>query len=262
MAVSRIRNAGGCARALTCAAWGIVLLVTGMPALAADPPDVRPLHARYDALLSAYVQGTAVDYAAWAADSADVVALASYVEGLARLDPSGWPEADALSYWINLYNAVTLRLILEHHPLDSIKDLGGFLKTSPWKRKLVTVGGRSLTLDDIENDVIRATFDEPRIHFALNCASVGCPPLQPWAYVPDRLDEQLDAACEFALSREGWVHVSGDTVRLTKIFDWYEADFASAGGVLAFVNRFRADPIPVDADVAYLPYDWSLNGVR
>ncbi len=144
---------------------------------------------------------------------------------------------------------------------DSIKDIGGFMKKSPWKRELVTVAGRKLTLNNIENDIIRPDFGDARIHFALNCASIGCPPLSDEAYAADRLSEQLDAACRVALNRDQWVQVDENKLKLTKIFDWYGGDFEKDGGsVLDFVRRYRTETIPEgNLEIDFMSYDWSLN---
>ncbi len=230
-------------------------------ATAATPDQAGPLHADFSRLLGTYVKGNLVDYPAWTAHADDAAALGCYVDQLAILDPAEWPADDALAYWINLYNAVTLRLILDNYPLDSIKDLGGFMKKSPWKRELVTVGEQDLTLNNIENDIIRPGFGDPRIHFALNCASVGCPPLNHEAFVPDRISEQLDAACKLAMNHDQWVRVTGNKLELTKIFDWYGEDFTADGGsVLDFIKRYRTGSWPADEPkISFMSYDWSLN---
>ncbi len=234
------------------------LVILGAVPAAAQSPD---LHAEFNRLLGTYVQQNLVNYAGWSAHAEDKAALDTYVATLAGQDPTEWPRDEALAYWINLYNAVTLKLILDNYPLDSIKDLGGFMKTSPWKRKLITVAGRELTLNNIENDVIRPTFGDPRIHFALNCASVGCPPLANEAYAAARLSDQLDAACRLALNRDQWVSVDGDKLMLTKIFDWYGQDFQTDGStVLDFIKQYRTQPIPAgEPKIGYMAYDWSLN---
>ena len=234
--------------------------ITGI-STAEHPVQDQPLHADFSRLLETYVQDHLVKYSAWKANAQDVAALGHYVDQLAAMDPAGWEDADALAYWINLYNAVTLRLILDNYPLESIKDLGGFLKSSPWKKELVTVGGRALTLNGIENDIIRPEFGDPRIHFALNCASVGCPPLGQEAYFPDRLSEQLDAACSWAMNHDQWVRQDGDKLLLTKIFDWYGKDFTADGAsVLEFIKRYRTEFVPEgEPKIDFMPYDWSLN---
>jgi len=219
------------------------------------------LHHGYDVLLQKYVVGLGVDYAGWVANRQDVSALRQYVTELTALDPATWNPNEQLAYWLNLYNAVTVRLILDNYPLESIKDLGGFLKKSPWKRELVSVAGRDLSLNDIENEIIRPTFQDPRIHFALNCASVGCPPLKAGAYFPATLSEHLDAACRRALNEEQWVRVENNQVFLTKIFEWYADDFKQDGGsILGFISGYRdTDLVEGEFEVKIMDYDWSLN---
>ncbi|KAA3660845.1 MAG: DUF547 domain-containing protein, partial [Calditrichaeota bacterium] len=140
------------------------------------------IHASYDMLLKKYVAEDGVRYEQFHATKSDVKALNKYVKSLENLNPRNMQKAEALAYWINLYNATTLKLILDNYPLESIKDIGGLL-SSPWNKKLVKVNGRELTLNQIENEIIRPEFKDARIHFALNCAAVGCPPLTNSAYV-------------------------------------------------------------------------------
>lgn len=245
----------------------LLALVVAFPAWAGDSggsaEQVNALNTEYNRLLGEYVFDHLVDYDAWTTNKTDKSALDQYVDQMAALDPADWPRSEALAYWLNLYNAVTLQLVLNNYPLDSIKDIGGFMKKSPWKRELVTVGGRVLTLNNIENDVIRPTFHEPRIHFALNCASLGCPPLAQTAFDAEHLSTQLDAACRLALNQERWVKVAGEKVLLTKIFDWYRTDFEFDGGsVLGFVRRYRTKPLPAgEPQVEFMSYDWHLNRV-
>ncbi len=239
----------------------LTLITVSVPAMAAGPADAVLLHGDFDRLLNTYVSGMSVDYAAWSSHKEDTAALARYVETLAALDPADWPHDDGLAYWINMYNAVTLWLILDHYPIDSIKDIGGFMKKSAWKRKLVTVAGRELTLNDIENKIIRPTFNDPRIHFALNCASIGCPPLKADAYLPATISEQLDESGRVAMNGDRWVNVEDGKVRLTKIFDWYKNDFKVDGGsVEAFINRYRNEKVSSENQkFSFMSYDWSLN---
>jgi len=241
---------------------GLGLTLAPHPAQAGGPVETAlELHNRYDALLQEYVVGFGVDYSRWVANREDVSALRRYVTELTSLDPETWTSDEQLAYWLNLYNAVTVSLILDNYPLESIKDLGGFMKKSPWKRDLVSVAGRDLSLNDIENKIIRPIFQDPRIHFALNCASVGCPPLNAGAYFPTTLSDQLDAACSRALNEEQWVRVEENQVFLTKIFEWYADDFKLDGGsVLGFISSYRnSDLVEDEMDVKIMEYDWSLN---
>jgi len=156
--------------------------------------------------------------------------------------------------------------VLSHHPISSIKKIGGLFR-SPWIIDVVTVDGRDLTLDEIENDVIRPRFGDPRIHFALNCASIGCPPLAGHAFSDGRLEEQLHAVTWNALNDARWVLVESDRLRVTKIFDWFRSDFEADGGsVIDFILRHRE---PADHDrirsladrIHHLDWNWDLNRV-
>ncbi len=221
-------------------------------------------HAPWSSLLARYVVDGRVRYDAWHASPDDVHALSAYVDALEGEKPSALESKAGLAYWINLYNAATLELVLTHYPVESIKDIGGTLK-SPWKQKVVKVEGKELSLDEIENSIIRPTWKDARVHFALNCASIGCPPLASSAYVADSLDAQLDQACRTALSQLRWFAPETDRMSLTKLFDWYGDDFAKwAGGVRAFVAKYgppEAAPRILDPKIKleYMDYDWKLN---
>ena len=233
--------------------------IAALPAGAAED-----LHAEFDLLLSVYATENGVRYEAWAESPEDMQRLNGYIDHLEAVALAELEPAEALAYWINLYNAVTLELVLSHYPVDSIKETAGFLK-SPWKKKLVTVGGTKLSLNAIENDVIRPQFQDARIHFALNCASVGCPPLAGKAYRGGSLDDQLDHACRHALNDPRWVRIENDRLVLNKIFDWYREDFdQGAGSVLAFIARYRDDGDRLakkagTLKIKHADYDWSLN---
>lgn len=220
-------------------------------------------HSGYSALLARYVTDDGVRYAAWKDNADDRAALTAYIVLLAAQPVSEWEAQEegrdaALAYWINLYNAVTLDLVLESYPLKSIKDLGG-LFSSPWKQKLVTVEGDPLTLNGIENEIIRPRFQDARIHFALNCAARSCPPLRAEAFVPDRLEVQLDEQRRKFLTDERFVRRDGDKIVVSKIFDWYKDDFVAAeGSVEKYLRKYLEDggakwKIKLD------DYDWSLN---
>ncbi len=240
-------------------------------------------HAAWSTLLAAHVRwnasGTAsvVDYAAFARDRA---ALDAYRDALAQVTEGAfmeWPVAERLAFLINAYNAHTVALVLTRYPdLESIKDLGGWL-SSPWKQQFVTLLGARRSLDDIEHTMIRRGpgRSEPRVHFALNCASVGCPALRPEAYGGDRLESQLaDQTHRFLIDRSRNRHVSGpDRLQVSKIFDWYAGDFArAAGSTAAFLGRYAAelDGEPAirrriaaaELPIEFLDYDWRLNDAR
>ena len=219
-----------------------------------DPPaagDAAPSHAAFDALLRRYVSSSgAVDYRGLKSEHA---ALKSYLQTLSDNTPSDdWSRDEALAYWINAYNAATLDLILDNYPLASIKDLDG---GNPWDVKRIRLGDKTYSLNGIENDVIRPRFREPRIHFAVNCAAKGCPPLRNEAYTAERLDAQLREQTRKFLRDDDYNQVAGARATLSPIFDWYGTDF---GDVAAFVSRYR-DDVSADTDVGFGTYDWSLN---
>lgn len=185
-----------------------------------------------------------------------------------------WPEARRQAFLINAYNAHTLALISDA-PADtaSIRDLGGILR-SPWKQPIAPLLGKTRTLDDIEHGLLRGArgFSEPRIHFAVNCASVGCPALRPEAYTASRLDAQLDDQTRRFLRDRTRNRVASRhplRLELSSIFDWYGKDFDTAGGVRAFLARYPGE-LGLDAkevqalrrgegELDYLDYDWRLN---
>jgi hypothetical protein len=171
-----------------------------------------------------------------------------------------------MAFLINAYNAYTLQLIIDHHPVKSIKDIGSFFK-GPWDQPVVRLFGRTLTLNNLEHDIIRVDYQEPRIHFALVCAARGCPPLRNEAYLADRLEEQLDDQVRrfLATPDKNRVDASRRTVYLSPIFKWYGADFEKQhGSVLAALQPYwpKASASVLAQGgfkIRYTDYDWSLN---
>lgn len=245
------------------------LLMMGLRIAVPTTVAAEALHDDYDTLLERYVVDDRwVDYPAWHQSEEDRGRLERYLDEMAAVEASALDRDEALAYWINLYNALTLDLILDHYPVTSIKDLGGVL-TSAWEKELVEVEGRALTLDQIENDVIRPRFEDPRIHFALNCAAVSCPPLPSFAYTASLLESQLERVTRRAVRDPAWVDLQRcqtygkGTIRLSKIFDWYAEDFGGEAGIRRFLARYRPEEkLPLQNEgcrLDYLDYDWSLN---
>lgn len=235
-------------------------VIDGEPAL--PPPG---LHAAFDSLLVRYATPDGVRYADWKASTRDSAALSDYVALLEAQRPN-WPNYHTLAYWTNFYNAATLELVLAHYPVKSIKDIGG-PQGSPWRRLIVQGRDRKLSLDDIEHNVIRRYYPDARIHFALNCASVGCPPLATTAFRGDSLDAQLDAVTRRVLNDTRWVEVTPTELRLTKLFDWYRKDFERDGASeRGFVWKYRpADREAVLSEarkIVYKDYEWRLNEAK
>nr|WP_269519617.1 DUF547 domain-containing protein [Alteromonas sp. BMJM2] len=263
-------------RISTGAAIGCALFVFSLNALA----DSK-LHEKYNALLGKHVvtidggASTQVDYKGFKRDQNQ---LSSYLNQLAAV-PSrtfdSWDQNTQLAFLINAYNAYTIDLILTEYPeLESIRDLGSFF-SSPWDKEIAPLLGKSRSLDDIEHNLIRGDnkYSEPRIHFAVNCASVGCPALREEAYVGERLDAQLDMQTKRFLSDSSRNKIENETLYLSKIFSWYKGDFEKnwkgtqsvSEFILFYKDAMALSSAQVDliesgkADVDYLEYDWSLN---
>jgi hypothetical protein len=214
-------------------------------------------HALLDGLLRRHVQGYAVDYAGLAAEEAT---LDAYLQLLADAPFDALSRDGKLALLINAYNAFTLKLILDHRPLKSIKDIPA---AERWDAERWTLGGRTVSLTAIEHEELRARFVEPRIHFAINCASVGCPPLRAEAYVPERIDDQLETQTRVIHHDPRWLELDGRTVRLTPLYLWYQSDFEQvAGSPLAFAARYRSELADGSWSIAWTDYDWSLNDVE
>lgn len=253
----------------------ILALGLAIPLLAPAQPSSSgtagpdSLHAPYDALLRAHVRNGLVDYDAFAR----APEFSAYLATLARTDPTRLPRVQQLALWINAYNAYTIAQINAHHERRSIRNINkalGFASLGgAWREKMATVGGVAYSLDELEHERIRPVFREPRIHFAIVCAALGCPPLRAEAYAGERLDQQLDEqAREFLLQSPGKnrVDVAARTVYLSPIFRWFRGDFApSEPALLQWIARF----FPAGADAEFLrsgrarikwtEYDWSLN---
>jgi hypothetical protein len=266
------------------------LLLTGCVGLAArQEPGPAPTgafdhgYAGYAALLRQHLAGARVDYRALAGNRR---ALDEVVRAFAEVDREAearWSGPYRLAFWINAYNVFTIRAIVDHYPIqgswfslyprNSIRQIGGV-----WDRLRWTAAGRSLTLDEIEHQVLRPTFRDARIHFAVNCASVSCPPLALAPYRGDALERQLDDAARRFLSSDLGLRVEGATIRVSSIFKWYGGDFVArfaplgpAGArtdleraILGVVLTYGPPPAVAivrqgGARLAFLDYDWSLN---
>ncbi len=218
-------------------------------------------HAAWTAQLQQYVgEDGMVDYRAW---RADVEALDAYLNQLKTHHPNDslWSEAEALAYWINAYNAFTVKLILDHPEVSSIKEVkkGIPMINSVWEMKWITIDGQQYSLGNIEHKILRKQFDEPRIHFAINCASFSCPKLARQAYEAATIEEQLGSAAVAFINDPYRNKLSKDQLQLSKIFKWFRGDFTKTQKLQAFLNQYAKEPVALDANITYLDYNWQLN---
>ena len=225
--------------------------------------DSEPItHELWDAQLAEHVDAEGwVDYEGWLADTARLGAYLELLEGH-HPNEAHWTDDERLAYWINAYNAYTVKLLLDHWPQASIKDIQGGIGfvNSVWDREFITVEGQSYSLNDLEHGIIRPKFEDPRIHAAVNCASVSCPVLRAEAYVAERLDDQLDDQVRRWLASERNDLSDPAAPKLSSIFKWYSGDFAWNGMTKAgFVEEYSGVDLPEGVDFAYLDYDWGIN---
>lgn len=240
-------------------------------------------HSQWDALLKQHVlplnggQASQVDYPGFADDK---VQLDRYLADLSQVTTpefDDWPKDEQLAFLINAYNAWTVDLILTQWPdLDSIKDLGSFF-SSPWSKSFIPLLGETRSLDDIEHNLIRGSdrYRDPRIHFAVNCASIGCPALRNEAYTGKRLDTQLDGQTRFFLQDRSRNRIDNGKLALSSIFKWYREDFEKGWKGYSSLEQFLVDhavdlslnPEEIqklkdkDMTIRFLDYDWKLNKI-
>ena len=241
-----------------------ILLLT--PASAGEVKDKQfdQTHGLYETVLSEYVKNGRVDYAGLKSSPRDLGLYLEQISGVSREEFDKWTRDEQLAFLINLYNARTLDLIQDSYPVGSIKDIASD-KGGPWEQPVVKMFGDTITLNALENDVIRKNYSEPRIHFALVCAAKGCPALPDKAYLGPSLDEQLEAQTRTFLADtdKNSIDTENKTVRLSPLFEWFEEDFSSkSGSVIKFINPYFGNIAGPDYKIEYTNYDWSLNGTE
>ncbi|MDP8235698.1 MAG: DUF547 domain-containing protein [Candidatus Erginobacter occultus] len=240
---------------------GLIVHPAAGGAVLADQADFwTPYQGLLDRHLSSGVREgidlTLVDYRG-VKDDPGYAEMVRRLEALSLLTLKGGD--DALAFWINAYNFMAINLVIENYPVESIKDIGSIFR-SVWKRPAGKIGGRDYTLHEIEHEILRKQFSEPRIHFAIVCASLSCPDLPGEVFLPGRLEEQLEKSTAAFLPHPGkGVRREGDRLLVSRIFDWFEEDFEAGGGVLAFIRSYLPELGEKDYSIGYLPYNWNLN---
>ena len=209
-------------------------------------------HDLWDRLLKTYVSDNGkVNYQAI---NKDKTSLDEYISLLSKnTHNKHWSKNETLAYWINAYNAFTIDLILRHYPIKSIKDI-----KNPWDQRLWKLGNKWYNLNDIEHQILRK-MDEPRIHFAIVCASISCPKLQNYAFTATDLETQLTESTKAFLTDTDRNIITEDHLKLSKIFQWFTKDFKRYGSVVDFVEAYTEININAKAKTTYLDYNWDLN---
>lgn len=227
-------------------------------------------YAPYAAFLARYVRPSAdgVNRVAYGrVTPGDKAALKAHLRALQAVDVDRLTRPQQMAYWINLYNAKIVDLVLDAYPVPSIRKVqGGLLGLGPWGRKLLSVKGEAVSLNDVEHRILRPIWRDPRIHYAVNCASLGCPDLAREPFRADRLDAQLDAAARaFVNHPRAFARVDG-ALTASSIYDWYGVDFGGPAGVLAHARRYAdtrtAALLKGATSIEEFRYDWSLNDAR
>jgi hypothetical protein len=216
------------------------------------PAGGKPDHSVWDLLLRKHVdEAGRVDYAGFRSDRSKLDAyLANLADNPVRED---WSGAEKMAYWINAYNAFTIQLIVKNFPVKSIMDLHD---GKVWDVQWIELGDQTYTLNQIEHDILRSEYKDPRIHFAVNCAARSCPPLLNRAWTASNLEANLEKQARAFINNPKYNKITSNSVQVSRIFEWYAADF---GNLIDFLNRYSTTKIKPGAAVSYLAYDWGLN---
>lgn len=246
------------------AAFGLGLASLSSVWAQADP------HLAWDELLRTYLVESAdginrFDYDGLRRHDADRASLSAYIETLEAMPVSEMEPQDQFAYWANLYNAVTVRLIIDEAPTNSIRQIRPRpWSIGPWGVDRVEVEGRDLSLDDIEHGIMREEFEAPLVHYAVNCASIGCPNLKPDAWRGDTLEADLEAAARAYINHPRGVRVTEDSLEVSRIYAWFQEDFGGdEAGVLAHLLIYAEPGLAIELQgrtrISGYAYDWSLN---
>ena len=238
-----------------------ILLSGGWLSVSLAGPTVD--HSIYAGLLKKYVKNSRVDYAGFKSEETK---LDQYLKILEAVDTKSLSEDEQFAFYANAYNAWTIKLILSGYPdVKSIKDLGNLFQ-SPWKKEIVRINGDVMTLDNVEHDILRPRFKDPRVHFAINCAAVSCPPLRPEPFQGDILSSQLDDSTRSFLNDPTSYKFDGNKFYVSRIFKWFSEDFNH--DILSFYLKYADADLKQKLEanrekiqVKYLSYDWALNGM-
>jgi hypothetical protein len=236
-----------------------------------DPTNKRQLdHAAWGSFLEKYthLDGDGVVRVAYElVTDSDRTLLNNYLVNLADTAISGYSRAEQFAYWVNLYNAQTIALILEHYPVKSIRDIDispGLISDGPWGKKTIEIEGEPVSLNDIEHRILRPIWRDPRIHYAVNCASIGCPNLQRVAYTAGNTEHLLNSSARAYINHPRGVRVNDGVITASKIYSWFISDFDIDGGVIAHLQHYASPELQASLAsierIQKYEYDWRLNG--
>ncbi len=224
------------------------------PAAPVKTEPVKPQfsHTAWDQLLRKYVSANGkVNYKGLKKDKAALNAYTQYLQDNPIQD--SWSKSKKIAYWINAYNAFTVKLIVDNYPIASITDLHG---GKPWDHKWIKIDGKTYTLNNIENDILRPKYKDARVHFAVNCAAKSCPPLLNRAWTADNLNRNYEKQAKAFINNNQYNKIASGKIEISKIFEWYAVDFKE---LIPFLNKYSTTKIDAGATVNYVEYDWKLN---
>ncbi len=255
----------------------LILFSLGIPAFSGDlsifhetaPESGSGIidHTKWSDLLSNYIDDReGLNYFRYGdVNEEDLYILEDYLEMLQSVRVTKLDSDEQFAYWINLYNALTIWVILEHYPVESIREISyGLLTKGPWKENLATVEGVDLSLDDIEHEILRPVFQDSRIHYAVNCASIGCPNLQSTAFTSNNLEDLLEHSAEQYINHPRGARIEDGELIVSSIYDWYEEDFGGSQEsviehLLEYASRTLERQLDGFDEIDDYEYDWALN---
>lgn len=239
----------------------VIILCLFIPQFLFSQPT--PSHRTFDQLLKKHVNSRGeVNYKGFISDS---VTLNQYLNLLSKNPPaSNWSREEEMAFWINAYNAFTIKLVIQYYPVKSIKEIGSKIQipfvNTPWDVKFIKIGNEKMDLNKIEHEKLRRKFEDPRIHMALVCASKSCPQLLNEAFTAEKLENQLKNQTLTFLQDPSRNKISDSQLQLSQIFNWYQMDFNKNGGsVESFIRKWTGIKVKSGAKITYLEYDWGLN---
>lgn len=242
----------------------LLVVLNGCGSLSPSKEGTHPVdHEPFSALLSKHVSAEGlVNYRGFISDSLE---LKAYLKNLTNNPPNNtnWSQEEQIAYWINLYNAATIALVLKYYPIESIKDIGSGIQVpfvnTPWDIQFLEIAGTKYDLNNIEHNILRKNWEEPRIHFAINCASLSCPKLRREAYTAGKLESQLEEQAVAFINDDFRNSIAAEQAELSKIFSWFSGDFEKQASLVTFINRYAKVKMNESVSLSYKDYNWTIN---